>query len=483
MTESPAIVWLRDDLRLDDQPALAAIEGREAHIVYIHDEESPGLRPLGGASKWWLAQSLRALGASIAAIGGRLDILRGDATTLLTALTRASGATHAYWTRRYGGSEIAIDAAIKKVLKERGVEARSFNGCLLREPWEIVSGSGEPFRIFTPFWKRLRAMGPFPRPLPAPKALVPAPWPTSGPTRVTIADLALEPTKPDWSAGLRATWRPGETGAKERLQAFIDGALRDYADQRDRPDQAFPSRLAPHLRFGEISARRVAASVEDALAAGAPTLSCEKYLSELGWREFSYNLLYAFPDLAKRNWRPAFNALAEQCDEVSFAAWSRGDTGYPIVDAGMRELWRTGYMHNRVRMIAASFLVKHLLCDWRQGESWFWDTLCDADPANNPANWQWIAGSGADAAPYFRIFNPVLQGEKFDPHGDYVRRWAPELSSLDATTIHAPWRASAKALRDANVVLGETYPHPIVDHQWARNRALAAFAAVKAKGP
>jgi len=479
VTDGPALVWFRDDLRLDDQPALAAVGGRPSLFVYIFDEESPGLRPLGGAAKWWLAHSLSALAGSLSAIGGRLDVLSGEAARLIPALAEASGAAEVSWSRRYGGAEIAVDSLIKAGLLERGVKARSFNGHLLREPWTVVNGSGEGFRVFTPFWRRSRMLGPFEAPSPAPSRLSAAPWPKDGPKRVSLAERGLTPTKPDWSGGLAETWRPGEAGAKDRLRRFIDNALPGYPAARDRLADETTSRLSPHLRFGEISARRIAAAIEDALAAGAPTIACEKYLSELGWRDFCYSLLYAFPDLAKRNWSARFDAVPYGRDKTAFKTWRKGMTGYPIVDAGMRELWRTGYMHNRVRMVSASFLVKHLLCDWRWGESWYWDTLCDADPANNPASWQWVAGSGADAAPYFRIFNPVLQGRKFDPDGAYVRRWIPELAELSNAHIHAPWTASPEDLRSAGVVLERDYPGPIVAHDFARKRALAAFAATR----
>jgi deoxyribodipyrimidine photo-lyase len=479
MTTAPVVVWLRDDLRLDDQPAIAAVAGRPFLALYIFDEESPGLRPLGGASKWWLGHSLTALQADLQAIGGRLDVLRGASKPILLRLVEAAQASHVYWTRRYGAAEIGVDAEVKAALIERGLEARSFNGQLLREPWEVVNQEGEPFRVFTAFWRRLRAL-PFAAPIAAPARLRAAPWPGQAPMRSLIEALGLLPTRPDWAQGLREAWRPGERGAKANLAAFLEQALDDYPAARDQLDGRATSRLSPHLRFGEISPRRIAAAVEHSLAAQTiPATSAEKYLAELGWREFSYSLLYAFPDLATRNWRSRFDDFPFVADGDGFAAWTRGLTGYPIVDAGMRELWGAGYMHNRVRMVAASFLVKHLLVDWRRGEQWFWDTLCDADPANNPASWQWVAGSGADSAPYFRIFNPVLQGRKFDANGAYVRRWVPELAGLDNEAVHAPWLAPPGALREAGIVLGETYPRPIVDHSFARQRALAAMAAIK----
>jgi deoxyribodipyrimidine photo-lyase len=475
----PALVWLRSDLRLEDQLAIRAVADEPALFVYIHDEVTPGPRKLGGASRWWLAHSLASLGETIAALGGRLDILSGSEEDLALALARASDARRVFWTRRYGGPEIEIDRRLKAALTNIGVTAKSFNGQLLREPWEVATDAGAPLKVFSPFWRRHRALGALAAPLPAPERLLAAPWPIEAPPRVAISALRLTPTKPDWSDGLAETWRPGEAGARAKLDSFVAMALTDYANARDRPDGVHTSMLSPHLRFGEISPRRIAAAIEAAAASGAVSArAAEKYLGELGWREFSYSLLYNFPDLPTRPWQRRFEDFPYRNDPEGFRAWTRGLTGYPIVDAGMRELWTTGYMHNRVRMVAASFLIKHLLIDWRRGEEWFWDTLCDADPANNPASWQWVAGSGADAAPYFRIFNPVLQGQKFDPEGTYVRRWIPELARLDAAHIHAPWQAPTDALARAEVAIGRTYPARIVDHAVARERALSALAAL-----
>ena len=470
-----SLVWLRDDLRLDDQPAIRAAASGPALFVYVFDETASD-RPLGGASRWWLGRSLQAFGEEIAARGGRLDILKGAAEKLIPELAR--GAEAVYWTRRYGAAERAADSRIKEALKAAGVRAESFNGQLLREPFEVTTEAGAPFKVFTPFWRRSRQLGPFAAPAPAPKRLKSAPWPDGAPPRVSIADLKLQPTKPDWSGGLAAAWTPGETGAQARLRHFLDHALGAYADARDRLEGQSTSRLSPHLRFGEISPRRIVAAVEAVGRAGA-----DKFLSEIGWREFSYALLFQKPDLARANWSPRFDAFPWGEDDRALTRWRRGQTGYPVVDAGMRELWRSGYMHNRVRMIAASFLTKHLLIDWREGEAWFWDTLCDADPANNPASWQWVAGSGADAAPYFRVFNPVLQGAKFDPEGVYVRQWVPELAKLESRWIHAPWTAPREALERAGVKLGRDYPEPIVDHDRARARALEAFASLSGEAP
>ncbi len=474
------IVWLRDDYRLDDQPALAAVADRPALVVYIHDQSPQNGRPLGGAARWRLAQSLKSLERRLAERGGRLDVVEGDAEQAMRGLASAAGARRALWTRRYDGAGVALDRRLTAALKEQGVEVATFNGRLMREPRELAKADGAPAGTFSAFWRRHRGLGPLPEPLPAPARLAAAPWPAAAPPRTTIDALGLTPKAPDWSGELGLGETPGEEGAHKALDRFVAEALAGYPDGRDRPSLTATSRLSAALRFGELSPRRAAATVE-AAAAADPRLAgaAEKYVSELGWRDFSYALLAAHPDLADRPLRPEFETFPFREDEASFRAWTRGRTGYPVVDAGMRQLWRTGYMHNRVRMIAASFLIKHLLIDWRRGEAWFWDTLCDADPANNPASWQWVAGSGADAAPYFRIFNPVLQSEKFDPDGAYVRRWVPELARLEARHVHAPWRAPADALALGGVVLGKTYPAPIVDHDAARARALAAFARIR----
>ncbi len=478
----PALVWFRDDLRLSDQPALNAAmrSGRPVIALYLFDNGASAGRPLGGAARWWLHHSLAALSAALEAIGARLDII-ACAHDELPALAKSLNAAAVYWTRRYGGAGVACDAHLKATLTQAGVEAVSFNGHLLREPWEVRSKVGEPFRVFTPFWRAHLALGEPAAPLPAPSALAAADWPAEAPARTRLDQLTLLPTKPDWAQGLREAWRPGEAGAQQRLADFLDGGIAHYADERDRPDRESTSRLAPHLRFGEISARQVfhATRHREALR---PELSRQttKFLAEIGWREFSYHLLFHNPDLATRNFQRRFDAFPwAPVNEAMLAAWRLGQTGYPIVDAGMRELWQTGFMHNRVRMVVASFLVKHLQIDWRIGEDWFWDTLCDADPANNAASWQWVAGCGADAAPYFRIFNPILQGEKFDPEGAYVGRFVPELANMPSAFIHKPWMAPEHVLAKARVRLGKTYPAPIVEHGAARESALAAFAELK----
>ncbi len=478
----PAIVWFRDDLRLADNPALQAAHATGAPLILVYVLETAAtMRPLGGASRWWLHHALAALAADVEARGGRLDILHGESATLVPALAEAAGAAALFWTRRYAADEIKNDTAVKAALKELGCVATSFNGQLLHEPWEVKTAAGDPFRVYTPFWRAARALPAPPAPTGAPCTLAAAPYPQGGPTRVALADLALLPTKPDWAGGLRATWTPGEAGARQRLHAFLDGAVARYAADRDSPAADATSLLSPHLRFGEMSPRQIWHATLH-MADGQPKAQkgADKFLAELGWREFDYHVLFHNPDLATANFQTRFDAMPwRKLPQAELEAWQRGRTGYPLVDAGMRELWQTGYMQNRVRMVAASFLVKHLLGDWRIGERWFWDTLCDADGANNPANWQWVAGSGADAAPYFRVFNPILQGLKFDAAGAYVRRFVPELANLPDAWIHKPWEAPPDVLAEAGVRLGTTYPHPIVAHEEGRKRALAAFAALK----
>jgi deoxyribodipyrimidine photo-lyase len=391
-------------------------------------------------------------------------------------LARDLKATGVFWNRRFQSEERAVDAAIKASLRADGCHVASFNGALLRDPWEIVTQAGTPVKVFTPFWRAHRALGPMPGPVPVP-VLVGA---TGVSTGSRLTDWGLEPARPNWASGFDGVWSPGEAGALARLEAFLTDGMKGYAEDRNRPDLASTSRLSPHLRFGEISPRQIWAATQHRLDAGAvPGKDAEKFLAEVGWREFSYHLLHHWPDLPQVNFNRRFDAFPWRDDEALLTAWQRGRTGYPIVDAGMRELWTTGWMHNRVRMIVASFLIKHLMIDWRHGEAWFWDTLVDADHANNAASWQWVAGSGADAAPYFRIFNPMTQGESFDPNGDYVRRWVPELARLPAPAIHAPWTAPPALLSQAGVTLGVTTPHPIVDHGRARARALDAFETLK----
>ena len=424
----PCIVWFRDDLRLSDHPALraAASTGRPVICLYVFDEpsHSADARPLGGAARWWLAQSLRALQKRLNGFGTQLVLRRGPAAKSIAEMARTTGAGVVLWNEIAQAPHQAAAGAVAAALREIGVTSQSFAGDLLAAPADIRNKEGRGLRVFTPFWRRVQALGEPPKPLPAPDKLRPGPNLASD----TLESWRLEPTRPDWAGGLRDTWTPGDLAAQQRLEAFLQSGVAGYASRRDRPDHDGTSRLSPYLRFGEISPRQVWHAAHFAMAE-RPALSgdIEKFLSELGWREFCRHLLFDVPDLSTRNLQPSFDTFPWRHDEGALAAWQRGRTGYPIVDAGMRALWHSGVMHNRVRMVAASFLVKHLLIDWREGEKWFWDTLVDADPASNPANWQWVAGSGADAAPYFRVFNPVLQGQKFDSDGTYVRRWVPEL--------------------------------------------------------
>ena len=482
---APCIVWFRDDLRLSDHPALhaAAKTGRPMICLYVFDEASSaprasGARPLGGAGRWWLAQSLRALRNSLKPLGASLLLRKGPAAEVIAALTRETAARTVFWNEIPQAPSLAVAEALAADLGQIGVASQRFSGDLLMSPGAIRNKDGRGLRVFTPFWRRVLSAGDPPMPLPAPRALCPGPELAGD----TLANWGLEPTRPDWAAGLRDRWRPGKASAHDRLNAFLEHAAAGYSTGRDRPDRDGTSKLSPHLRFGEISPRQVWHAARFA-AAERPALSgdIDKFLSELGWREFCRHLLFDVPDLARRNLQPAFDAFPWRRDDQGLRAWQRGQTGYPIVDAGMRELWHTGAMHNRVRMVAASFLVKHLLIDWREGESWFWDTLVDADPGSNPANWQWVAGSGADAAPYFRVFNPTLQGENFDPDGAYVRRWVPELAQLPSAVIHQPWSAAPLELKSAGVELGKTYPEPIIDHRKGRERALKAYAKLRAK--
>jgi deoxyribodipyrimidine photo-lyase len=474
----PIIVWFHDDLRLSDHGALsaAAAEGAPVIGLFVFDEVSRGVRPLGGAARWWLAQSLRHLQASLQAAGAELVLRRGAAAEVIPLVARETQAGAVFWNEVAQAPHLAIAKAVEAELAMAGVGAQSFAGDLLASPSAIRSKDGRGLRVFTPFWRRLKALGdPHPA-LPAPRRLTTV----AGIASELLESWELEPHHPDWAIGLRESWTPDEAAAQHRLNEFLAEGLEGYASERDRPDRDGTSSLSPHLRFGEISPRQIWHAARFA-AAARPALSADadKFLSELGWREFCRHLLYDNPDIATANLQPAFDAFPWKHDSKALSAWQGGRTGYPIVDAGMRQLWRTGVMHNRVRMVVASFLVKHLLIDWREGERWFWDTLVDADAGSNPANWQWVAGCGADAAPYFRVFNPVLQGEKFDPGGAYVRRWVPELARLPNKLIHQPWRATPLELKSAGLELGRTYPEPIIDHAEGRERALAAYAKIR----
>lgn len=480
MPTPPVLVWFRSDLRLQDNPALNAAVASGAPVVpvFILDDAGEGRWPLGGAARWWLHHSLAALDASLRPRGLRLILRRGASGEQLDRLLAETGARTVLWNRRYEPAIVARDAAIKAQLTARGVEAKSFNGALLFEPHTIKNQSGKPFQVFTPFWRHCQTLAVEPAvPLRAGPLPAPADWPESD----ALDAWELRP-RLGWADEFPQHWQPGETGAAKRLARFIREAMDPYQDGRNLPAQDGTSGLSPHLRFGEISPRQIQAAVMEASReSGVQPRSrgAFVFLSEIGWREFAHHLLFHFPHTPEQALRPEYREFPWQPDAALLRRWQRGQTGYPIVDAGLRQLWRTGWMHNRVRMIAASLLVKHLLQPWSDGAAWFWDTLVDADLANNTLGWQWSAGCGADAAPYFRVFNPVLQGEKFDADGAYVRRWVPELAKLGAKYLHRPWEAPAEVLERAGVVLGENYPRPLVEPSAGRERALAAFAALK----
>ncbi len=475
-TAPPIILWFRKDLRLDDNLALtAAVEtGRPVLSVYILDDSDPTIAPLGGAQLWWLHHSLLSLKKSLRAAGNDLVLRRGPWEKVLGELIASTGADAIYVNRLHDPAGLEKKRSFADAQAARGVKVAAFDGQLLHDPRRLTTGSGGSFRVYTPFWNAFQRQHEPRPPVDAPAKIQKFPSP---PESDDLDSWNCLPTKPNWALHFKESWTPGEPAALEKLQEFIEGPLDTYKTDRDFPAKTATSCLSPHLALGEISPFRIWHATR-----GLDDISREDLIhfrKELVWREFCYHLLFHFPDLAEKNWNARFDALTWKKDSKRFHAWTRGMTGYPIVDAGMRQLWRDGIMHNRVRMIAGSFLIKDLLIDWREGERWFRDTLVDADAASNPANWQWVAGTGADASPFFRVFNPVLQGEKFDKSGDYVRSFVPEIARLPDKFIHRPFDAPADVLRKAGVELGKTYPHPIVNHAEARDRALGAYDAVK----
>lgn len=476
MTQQIAIVWFRQDLRLTDNPALTAAVKSGAAIVpiYILDDINAGDFKMGAASRVWLYHALHDLNKSLS---GHLHLEKGDASKIIPSLAKKTGAKHVYWNRCYEPWCIQRDKHIKETLKENDIDAESFNGSLLWEPWDVLKGDKTPYKVFTPFYKNGCLSRAEPRePLPKPK--------TISYSKIaggkSLDDLQLLPAKPRWDKKMLEYWDISEEGAHKRLDDFLDHGLKNYKEGRNYPPKKDNvSRLSPYLHFGQISPNQVwhASAVKGYHSHAGDNL--ETFHKELGWREFSYHLLYHFPALPRKNFQERFDKFPWDKNAKALHAWQKGQTGYPIVDAAMRELWETGYMHNRARMIVGSFLCKHLLLYWHEGEEWFWDCLFDADLANNSASWQWIAGSGADATPYFRIFNPITQGEEYDPDGDYIRQWVPEIAALPGKYLNKPWTAPKDVLAEAGITLGKTYPAPIVDHAKARERALEAFSETK----
>ena len=469
MPSSVSIVWFRQDLRLQDNPALsAACQAENVLPIYILDDESAGEQRMGGASRWWLHHSLSALNDSL---DGALNLYVGDAQQIILELCERFGANTVYWSRCYEPANIAQTTQIKQQLQKQGITGHSINGCLINEPWEVTKQDGTAYKIFTPYHREACKVDPHINLLAAPNLAAKT---MTDPKAKALDELTLLP-KEQWDTGFKEHWQPGEKGAKNALNAFLSQGIHDYKDGRDRPALKAISRLSPHLHFGDISPRQVI----DALKTMEDNDNVEHFKREIRWREFSYYLLYHFPGLPTQNLKTNFDQFPWGNNAEFIKRWQQGQTGYPMVDAGMRELWQTGYMHNRVRMITASFLIKNLLVDWRVGAQWFWDCLVDADLASNSASWQWVAGCGTDASPYFRIFNPITQGEKFDPKGEYTRHFVPELKDLPDKYLYRPWEAPEAVLKAAKVSLGTNYPNPIIDVKTSRLKALDAYQMTK----
>ncbi|MBA8821623.1 deoxyribodipyrimidine photolyase [Ochrobactrum sp. P6BS-III] len=449
-----ALVWLRNDLRLADNPALHAASklGGAVTALFVH-ETNPQLRAPGGAVRWWLEQSLNLLEKSLNERNVELIVADGEALNIIEQLIEENGFDTIFWNRRYAPQEREVDALIKSILKDKGLHVMSFAGNLLVEPWEIKTGNGSSYQVFTPYAKSLRRHG-VSKPLPSQDRLVELSTVKHKPKRQIYKEAI-------WSRKMSGLWQIGEAAAIDQLYHFFDATIRNYAGDRDRPDLEGTSKLSPHLRFGEMSPRQAWHATLSLMDQDQSTQAGgEKFLSELIWRDFHYHQLYYRPDIAENDMRDTLADIRWHNDSEMFDVWKTGKTGIPLIDAGMRQLWATGWMHNRVRMLVASVLSKNMQIDWREGEKWFWDTLVDADIASNPGSWQWVAGCGMDAAPYFRVFNPVLQGDKFDTHGVYVRKWVPEIAALPDRWIHKPFAAPEAVLREAGIVLGKTYPLP-----------------------
>lgn len=477
------VVWYRSALRVSDHPALTEAARRGAVVpLFLWAPEEDGEWAPGGAHRWWLRGSLAALDGALRERGSRLTVRRGPSLGALRRVLAETEADAVYAVASLEPAARRRDEETARRLRAGGVEVRFFPGRLLHDPDRVQTGSGGPYRVYSPFWRKFKEEVEVGPPLPAPDlaGAAPAAWPES----LAVDDLALDAVDQDgvdWAGGMREAWTPGEAPAHDRLRAFLDERLGGYTEDRNQPAVMGTSSIEPHLRWGEISPRQVWAAVRER-AEGAGEEAVEKYLSEIAWREFSYHVLHHSPESPTAPLNASYRDFPHRDSEEDLLAWRRGQTGYPYVDAGMRQLWALGWMHNRVRMTAASFLTKDLLVRWQDGARYFWDTLCGADLANNTMGWQWAAGSGADAQPFFRIFNPVSQSQKHDPSGDYVRRWVPELADLPDKHLHAPWEAPEATLRKAGVELGRTYPAPIVVHAEARDRALAALAEMRGGG-
>ena len=465
------LLWLREDLRIHDNLALnSAAHSGEFAAVYIYPQG------LGGASYWWLHHSLKSLSKQLLDKGISLILRTGDPVHVLAQLSAEIQVGQVVWNRVYSPLGIEQGQRVKQALEIKNINTKSFNSQLLIEPTQILNKQGTPFKVFTPFWRHcLTILSPSPIEIvPEFKAIM------YKAESEQLDDWGLLPTQPNWAMGLDERWQPGEDGAQKRWNAFLSHTISKYKEGRDIPSQENTSMLSPHLVFGEIGPRQIWFDTQQAIAANEiDSDNGNKFLSEIGWREYSRYLLVHFPHVIDSPFNQKFADFPWQNNPKLLNAWKKGLTGYPIVDAGMRELWHTGYMHNRVRMVVGSFLTKHCLTHWQEGMNWFWDTLVDADIGNNTASWQWISGCGADAAPYFRIFNPILQGEKFDKHGDYIKKWVPELKGLPDRFINKPWEADPMTLKIAKITLGKDYPRPIVDHKQARENALAAYQAIR----
>ena len=473
MSKGIAIHWFRQDLRITDNPSLETAAEFDAVLpIYILDDENSQEFKMGSASRWWLHNSLQSLNESL---DGKLSIYSQNPEIVIQELLKKYEVKAVFWNRCYEPWRIDRDIDIKAYLDDKNIENKSFNSHLLWEPWEISKDDGTPYRVFTPYYKKGCLNAEEPR-LPSKNLKIDTIFYDQDCEQIDTLDLL---PRINWYSQIQEAWKPGEEGAQKRLDQFLEQGLLDYKEGRNFPFKENVSRLSPHLHFGEISPNEVWYQAKTKESVSGIQKSLEHFLSELGWREFSYYLLYHFPSLPKQNFQPKFNKFPWIKNESFLESWQKGETGYPIVDAGMRELWQTGYMHNRLRMVVGSFLVKNLLIDWREGEDWFWDCLVDADLASNSAGWQWVAGSGADAAPYFRIFNPVTQGLKFDPEGEYTKKYVPELKLLPNKFLFSPWEAPKEILEKAGIELGKDYPEPIVDLKYSRELALEAFGKTK----